>query len=215
MKEMRVQSLGGEDPLENEMATHPSNLAWRTPLTEKPVRIQSMGSQKSWTQLNNSTTYININDIINHWYFVVIELLSCVWLFATLWTAAHQASLSFVITRVCSSSCPLSRWCHPTISSSVVPFSSGPQSFPVSESFPRSQHFASGDPSIGASVSASVLPKNTQDWSPSQRTGWISLQSKGLSRVLSNTTVQRHQFFGAQPSSQSNSHIHTRPQEKP
>ena len=102
----------------------------------------------------------------------------------------------------CSNSCPLSRWCHPTISSSVFPFSSCLQSFPASGSFPMSHFFASGGQSTGAS--ASVLPMNTQDWSPLGRTGWISLQSKGLS----NTTVQKHQFFGAQLSLWSNSHIH-------
>ena len=108
-------------------------------------------------------------------------------------------------------SCPLSRWCHPAISSSLVPFSSCSQSLPASESFPMSQLFAWGGQSIGVSALASVLPKNTQDWSPLEWTGWISLQSKGLSRVFSNTTVQKHQFFSAQPSSQSNSHIHTWP----
>ena len=97
-----------------------------------------------------------------------------------------------------SNSCPLSQWCHPAISSSVIPFSSCPQSFPASGSFPMSQLFASGGQSFGASASASVLPMNTQDWSPLGWTGWISLQSKGLSRVFSNTTVQKHQFFGAQ-----------------
>ena len=95
-------------------------------------------------------------------------------------------------------SCPLSRWCHPTISSSVVPFSSCPQSFPASGSFPMRQLFASGGQSIIISASTSVLPMNSQDWSPLEWTGWISLQSKGLSRVFSNTTVQKHQFFGAQ-----------------
>ena len=111
-------------------------------------------------------------------------------------------------------SCPSSQWCHPAISSSVVPFSC-PQSLPASESFPMSQLFTWGGQSTGVSASASVLPKNTQDWSPSEWTGWISLQSKGLSRVCSNTTVQKHQFFGAQPSSQSKFHIHAWPQEKP
>ena len=111
--------------------------------------------------------------------------------------------------------CPLSRWCHPTISSSVIPFSSCPQSFPGSESLQMSQFFASGGQSIGVSASTSVLPKNTQDWSPLGWTSWISLQSKGLSRVFSNTTVQKHPFFGPQLSSQSNSHIHTWPLEKP
>ena len=114
-----------------------------------------------------------------------------------------------------SNSCPSSQWCHPAISSSVVPFSSCPQSLPVSESFPMSQLFASGGQSTGVSASASVLPMNTQDWSPLGWTGWTSLQCKGLSRVFSNTTVQKHQFFGAQLSSQSNSHILTWPQEKP
>ena len=111
--------------------------------------------------------------------------------------------------------CPLSRWCHPTISSSVIPFSSCPQSFPASGSFQMSQLFTSGGQSIGASASASVLPVNIQDWFPLGLAGWISLQSKGLSRVFSNTTVQKHQFFGAPLSSQSNSHIHTWPLEKP
>ena len=101
-----------------------------------------------------------------------------------------------------SDSRPSSQWCHPAISSSVVPFSSCPQSLPASESFPMSQLFAWGGQSIRVSASASVLPKNTQDWSPSEWTGWISLQSKGLSRVFSNSTVQKHQFFGAQLSSQ-------------
>ena len=117
--------------------------------------------------------------------------------------------------RVYSNSCPLSRWCHPAISSSVIPFSSCPQSLQVSGSFPVSQLFTWGGQSIGVSALASVLPMNTQDWSPLEWTGWISLQSKGLSRVFSNTTVQKHQFFRAQLSSQSVSHIHTWPLEKP
>ena len=112
-----------------------------------------------------------------------------------------------------SDSRPLSQWCHPAISSSFIPFSSCPQSLPASESFPMSQLFAWGDQSIGVLASASVLPMNTQDWSPLGWTGWISLQSKGLSRVFSNTTIQKHQFFSAQLSSQSNSHTHTWPLE--
>ena len=96
---------------------------------------------------------------------------------------------------VYSNSCPSSRWCHPAISSSVLPFSSCPQSLPASGSFPMSQLFTWGGQSTGVSVSASVLPMNTQDWFPLGWTGWISLQSKGLSRVFSNTTVQKHQFF--------------------
>ena len=112
---------------------------------------------------------------------------------------------------VYSDSCPLSRWCHPALSSSVVPFSSCPQSLPESGSFPTSQLFTSGGQSNGVSASASVLPMNIQDWSPPGWTGSISLQSKGLSRVFSNTTVQKQQFFSAQLSSESNSHIHTSP----
>ena len=117
--------------------------------------------------------------------------------------------------RTCSNSC-LSSWgCHPTISSSVVPFSSCLQSFPALESFPMSQFFASAGQSIGVSASASVLPMNIRDWFPLGWTGLISLQSRGFSRAFSNTTVQKHQFFGAQPSLWSNSHIHTWPLEKP
>ena len=117
-------------------------------------------------------------------------------------------------SRVHSNSCPLSWWCHPAISSSVVPFSSCSQSLPASESFPMSQLFTRGGQSTGVSALASFLPKNTQGWSL-EWTGWISLQSKGLSRVFSDTTVQKHQVFGAQLFSQSNSHIHTWPLEKP
>ena len=108
-----------------------------------------------------------------------------------------------------SDSRPSSQRCHPAISSSVVPFSSCPQSLPASESFPMSQLFTWGGQSTGFSALASFLPKHTQGWSPSEWTGWISLQSKGLSRVFSNTTDQKHQFFGIQLSLQSNSHIHT------
>ena len=111
--------------------------------------------------------------------------------------------------------CPPSWWCHPAISSSVIPFSSCPQSLPATGSLPMSQLFTWRGQSIGVSASTSVLPMNSQDWSPLGWTSWISLQSKGFSRVFSNTTVQKHQFLDAQPSSQSNSHIHTWPQEKP
>ena len=114
-----------------------------------------------------------------------------------------------------SNSCPSSWWCHPAIPSSFVPFSSCPQSLPASESFPMSQLFTWGGQSTGVSGLASVLPMNTQDWSPLGWTHWTSLQSKGLSRVFSNTTVQKHQFFGAQLPLQSNSHIHTWLLEKP
>ena len=126
---------------------------------------------------------------------VLLLLLSHVQLFEILWTAAQQGSLSFTI---CWNSCALSRWCHPTISSSVVPFSSCLQSFPSSGPFLMSQLLASGGQSIRVSVSASVLPKNIQDWFPLVLTSLISLLSKGLSRVFSNTTVQKHQFFSNQ-----------------
>ena len=151
--------------------------------------------------------------LVGYWYFPRIssvQSLSRVRLFATPWITAHQASLS-----ITNSWFLLKLMCHSAISSSVIPFSSCPQSLPVSGSFPMSQLFAWGGQSIRVSASASVLPMNTQDWSPSEWTGWISLQSKGLSRVFSNTTVQKHQFFGTQLSSQSNSHIHTWPLEKP
>ena len=117
--------------------------------------------------------------------------------------------------RAYSNSCPLSRWCHPTISSSVVPFSSCLQSFPASGSFQMSQFFTSGGQNIGVSASASVLPRNIQDWFPLGLTGLISLKSKGLSRVFTNTTIQKHQFFGAQLSLWSYSYIHTWLLEKP
>ena len=120
-----------------------------------------------------------------------------------------RLSCSSPSPRVCLSFCSLSQRCHPGITFSVVPFSSYLQSFPASGSFSMSQLFASGGQSIGVSASASVFPMNTQNGFPLGWTGWTSLQSKGLSRVFSNTTVQKHQFFGAQPSLQSNSHIHT------
>ena len=116
---------------------------------------------------------------------------------------------------VYSNSSPLSCWCHPTISSSVLTFSSCFQSFSASRSFPMSQLFALGGQSTGVSASTWLFPMNIQDRSPLGWTGWISLQSNGISRVFCNTTVQKHQFFGAQLSSQSNSHIHTWPLEKP
>ena len=147
--------------------------------------------------------------------FSSVQSLSRVQLFVAPWIAARQASLSITNSRSLPKLCPSSRWCHPAISSSVIPFSSCPQSLLASGSFPMSQLFTWGIQSIGVSASASVLPMNNQDLSPSGWTGWISLQSKGLSRVFSNTTVQKHQFFGTQLSSQSNSHMHTWPLEKP
>ena len=147
--------------------------------------------------------------------FSPVQSFSRVWFFATPWTAACQASLSIATHGSCSDSCPLSQWCHPTISSSVIPFSSCFQSFPASGAFLVSQFFTSGGQSIGVSASASVLPMNIQDWFPLGLTGWISLQSKGLSRVFSNTTVRKHQFLSFQLSLRTNSHIHTWLLEKP
>ena len=147
--------------------------------------------------------------------FSSVQSLSRVQLFATPWIAAARPPCPSPTPGVHSDSHPLSQWCLPAISSFVVPFSSCPQSLPASESFPMSQLFTWGGPSTGVSALASFLPKKSQGWSPSEWTGWISLQSKGLSRVFSSTTVQKHQFFSTQPSSQSNSHIHTWPQEKP
>ena len=147
--------------------------------------------------------------------FSPFQLLSHVWLFATPWIAAHQSSLSITNSR---SSPKLMSIESVMPSSNLIlyfPLSSCPQSLPASEFFPMSQLFAWGGQSTGVSALASFLPKKSQGWYPSEWTGWISLQSKGLSRVFFNTTVQKHQFFGAQPSSKSNSHIHTWPQEKP
>ena len=147
--------------------------------------------------------------------FSSVQLLSHVWFFVKPWITAHQASLSITNSR---SSLRLKSIELVMPSRHVIlccPFSSYPQSLSASESFPMSQHFTWGGPSIGISALGSVLPMNTQDWSLLEWTGWISLQSKGLSRIFSNTTVQKHQFFSTQLSSQSNSHIHTWPQEKP
>ena len=142
---------------------------------------------------------IAVNNEIQYFsQFSSVQSLSRVRLFATPWTAARQASLVSPTPGPYSNSCPLSWWGHPTISSSVVPFSSCPQSLPASGSFPMSQLFTWGGQSIGVSASASVLPMNIQDWFSLGWMGWISLQSKGLSRVFSNTTVQKHQFFGTQ-----------------
>ena len=143
-----------------------------------------------------------------------VQSLSCVRLFVTPQTATHQLPWPSPNPWVYSNPCPSCQWCRPTISSSVIPFSCL-QSLPASGTFPMSQFFTSGGQSIGVSASTSVLPVNIQDWFPLGWTGWISLQSKGLSRVFSNTTVQKHQFSAAQLSLWSNSHIHTRLLEKP
>ena len=134
----------------------------------------------------------------------------------TFWAVfKNRNELTVKLSMWMSNSCLSRWWCHPTITSSVVPFSSCLQSFPASGSFQMSQLFTSGGQNIGVSASTSVLPMNTQDWFPLGWTGWISLQSKGLSRVFSNTTAQKHRFFSAQLSLWSNSHIHTWLLEKP
>ena len=138
-----------------------------------------------------------------------VQSLSCVRVFVTPWTAACQPPCPSPTPGVYPNPCPLSQWCHPTNSSSVVPFSSWPQSFPASGSFPMSQFFASGGQSIGVSDSESVLPMNIQSLFPLGLAGFISLPSKGLSRVFSSTTIPMHQFFSIQPSLVSKFHICT------
>ena len=177
----------------------------------------------SLVSLRNRDQYLSntVLDVVANYYSLLVWVsvqFSCSVVSDSLWPHESQHArppCPSPTPGVHSDSRPLSQWCHPAISSSGVHFSSCPQSLPGSGSFPMSQLFAWGGQSIGVSASASVLPMNTQDWSPLGWTGWISLQSKGLSRVFSNTTVQKHQFFSAQPSSQSNSHIHTWPLEKP
>ena len=152
------------------------------------------------------TSIINFPISLFSW----VQSLSCVQLLPPHGLQHARLPCSSPAPGTCSNSCPSSQWCHPAISSSAIPFSSCLQSFPASRSFPMSQFFTSGGQSIGVSASASALPMNIQDWFP---LGFICLQSKRFSRVFSNTTVQKHQFFGAQRSSWSNSHIHTWPLE--
>ena len=204
MQETQVRSLGQEDALEKGMVTHPSVLAWRIPWTEEPGGLQSMESQR-----------VGYNWAYTHHLFSSVQPLSHVQFFATPWIAACQASLSIT-----------NSWSSPKLTSieSVMPSSHLflchpllllPQSLPASWLFPVSQLLAWSGQSIGVSASTSVLPMNIQDWSPLGWTGWISLQSKGLARIFSSITVQKHQFFSTQLSSQSNSHIHIWPLEKP
>ena len=163
----------------------------------------------SWNELSNYLTYSSLSSV----QFISVTQ-SCLTLCNPMNCRMPGLPVHHQLPEF-TDSCPLSQRSHPAISSSVVPFSSCPQPLPASESFPRSQLFTWGGQSTGVSASASFLPKNTQGWSPLECTGWISLQSKGLSRVFSNTTGQKHQFFGAQLSSQSNSHIYTWLLEKP
>ena len=196
-QEIRIWFPGQEDSLEKEVATHSSILAWEIPWTEEPGRLQSMGLQR-----------------VRH-DFSSVQSLSWVRLFATPWIAACQASLSITNSqsslRLMSieSVMPSSHLilCRPLLLLPPIP--------PRIRVFSNELIFAWGGQSTGVSASASFLPKKSQGESPSEWTGWISLQSKGLSRVFSNTTVQKHQFFGVQLSSQSNFHVHTWPLEKP
>ena len=153
--------------------------------------------KRQWLLGRQSTVSVMMMDGASRNEISLVQSLSHVWLFATLWTAAHQAYLSITNSQSCSNSCPSSWWCHPTISSYVVPFSSCLQSFITSGSFQMSQFFSLDGQNTG--VSASVLAMNFQDWFPLGLSGLIVLQSKGLSRVF-NTTVQKHQFFSAQHS---------------
>ena len=171
------------------MATHSSTLAWKIPWMEEPGKLQFSWVQFSRSVMSNSLRYHELQHT--------------------------RPPCPSPTPGVHWDSHPSSRWCHPAISSSVVPFSSCPQSLPASESFPMSHLYAWGGQNTGVSALASFFPKKSQGWSPLERTGWISPQSKGLSRAFSNTTVQKHQFFSTQLSSQSNSHIHTWPLEKP
>ena len=195
-------------------------------LREKLPTGQSFGYYKGWYTWNiESRKRLKLytdswasRNSLSVWSVSSVQFSSVAVMSDSLWSHGVQHArppCPAPTPRVYSNSCLLNWWCHPTISSSVVPFSPLLQSFPASGSFPMSQLFMSGGQSSGVSPSTSVLPKNIQDWSPLGWTGWISLQSKGLSRVFSNTTVQKHQFFSAQVSLKSSSHIHTWLLEKP
>ena len=164
--------------------------------------------------------YFIVDSYLSMLLVVIVQSLSHVWLLAPHGLQHTRLPCASLSPGICSDSCPLSCWCHPNILSSVDPLLSCPQSFQASGSFPMTQFFTSGGQSIGASASASVLPMNIQGWIPWWMispgwTGWISLLSKGLSRVFFSTTVWKHQFFGAQPPLWSNSHSHTWLLEKP
>ena len=225
----QVLSLGREDLLEKEMATHSSILVWKIPWTEDSGRLQSMASQRvrhDWaTSLSlSATAYWRSPEFqlvmpahYQAWFSSpgFVQSLSRVWLFATPWTACSAPG--FPVHHISQSLLKLMsiiQWCHPAISSSVVPFSSCLQSFSAWGSFPVSRLFASSGQSIGASASASVLSVAIQDWFPLGLTGLILL-SKGLSRVFSSTIARRHQFFGAQPFLLSCCHIYMWLLEKP
>ena len=218
-QEMWVQSLSLEDPLEKEMTTHSSILARGNPMDRGAWQAAVSGVTKSQTWISNYTAAVEFKngDCVESSVRKSVVFFSR-WVHAWLCDPKNCSKPGFPVLhypRVCSNSHPFNWWCHLTISSSVVPFSSCLQTFPKSGSFTRSQFFASGGQSIGVSASASVLPMNIQDLFPLGWTGWIALQSKGLSRVFSSTTIQKHQWFGSHPSLWSNSHIHTWLLEKP
>ena len=217
VQETRVQSLGWEDPLEKEMATHSSTLPWKIPWTEEPGRLQATGLQRvgpNWAtslqlHFNYVQSYHRSWESLHRKLFSSVQSLSHVQLFVIPRTAAHQASLSITNSQSSLKFMSIKSVMPSSHLILVVPFSSCLQSLPASESFPMSQLFAWGGQSIGVSASAPVLPVNTQDWSPLEWTDWISLQFKRFSRVFSTTTVQKHDLLCTQLSSQSNSHIHT------
>ena len=168
--------------------------AWCPSIDTLSLFPSSLGQSLFWSW------YVFFPSMLLHFYYISVQF-SCSVVSDSLWPHGlpHTRPLCpSPAPGVYPNSCTLSQWCHPTISSSVIPFSSCPLSFPASGYFLMSQLFASGGQSIGVSVPALVLPMHIQDWFPLGLTGWISLLSKGLSRVISNTTVQKHQFFGAQ-----------------
>ena len=209
---MGVWPLGQEAPLEEEMAAHSSILAWRILWAEEPGRLLSIGSQRirqSWSDLAQGC--FKYKYIVPFFFFLITHELES--LGYSLFSSLTQSCLTLCDPHglqharlacpsptpgVYSNSCPFSRWCHPTISSSVIPFSSHLQSCPASGSFPMSRFFTSGGQSIGISASEPVLPMNIQHWFPLGLTGWISLHSKRLSKIFSKHHIQKHKFFRSQ-----------------
>ena len=191
-QEIRVQSIGLEDPWKRKWQPILVFLPGYS-MDRGPWQIAVHGVAKSWKRLSDcahtTTTLLTV--------FNSVQSLSHVQLLATPWTTACQVPCPSPTPRAWSNSRLFSWWCHTAISTYVIPFSSCLQSFPASGSFQMSQFFTSGGQNIGVSASASVFPMNIQDWFPSGLTGLVSLKPKGLSRVFSNTTVQKHQFFGA------------------
>ena len=210
----RIQGIWGRRPC-SLIASKPAasgKFSWRW-LTHGPHVWKECGvSLSPWKQIGlcaEPFEYCQELSLPFSSIVLLVQLLSRAWRFVTPWITARQAFLFFTVSRSLLKLTSISRplRCHPTLSSSVVPFSSRLQFFPASESFPINLLFSSGGQRIGVSVSAAVLPVTVQGWCPWGWTGWTSLQSKGLSRVFSNTTVQKQTFFGAKPSLQSNTHV--------